>query len=187
MEQSFGDKWPFLWELHPAVLSNGAEQQSCQAIKQPLDLMWFKMTAWCTHKCALRETLCSQHLEEGKAMIKLRKFTHAQVKHTCRWCRRSLCRSHSSQCPAPFCRNVFCWKAHRWHIRGTRGMCCCMFICVTLLICQVTSLSRISGTRISEYASLLPEIIPDHFLMNYTPSNKLPQLCKPWLAVSLRA
>ena len=54
---------------------------------------------------------------------------HRLHTRTCRWCRHSPCTSHSSQCPVRSCRNVFCWKAQRWHIRGKRVM---FYVCVCL-------------------------------------------------------
>lgn len=99
---------------------------------EPLNVMWFEMTVWCTHThanvhwekpCAL-STHVAETKNKNKAINMQKKKYSCKDQHTCRWCKHSPCRSHSSQCPVQSCMNVFCWKAQRWHIRGTRDVFC---------------------------------------------------------------
>lgn len=174
--------------LYPAALSHTAEQQSFHGItlnsRNWRDSKWQRDAQNRAPRHALRSHV--------KRAINMHKFTWGHVHPcTCRWCRRSPCRSHSSQCPVPSCRNVFCWKAQKWHIRGKRVTLC---VCMCMWACKdIFSLSFLSvgvnfwHTHPCEYRYILSEITPDHFLMNDSRSNRLRLLRKPWVTIFLRA
>lgn len=93
--------------MHLAVLVTEQRDNRQQALK---------LNSWCPQSCALTlwHSRCPHCPSRRHKVINMQNIQS----RTCRWCRHSPCRSHSSQCPVQSCMNVFCVKGRRITYQG---------------------------------------------------------------------